>query len=312
MSLLKFKKGTDGWVALYTEEIRNRLRRDENLADIFDIEKTRENIGLTGDNNTTHYHDSRYLPKIEELKNTIKNNLTTSKFAINGRATADAVTMSSGGTTTLSIKNIHADSISVGRTTAAKNMFMTTSSFGDIAPLATEQCYFDATKNTIHLPAITADSLQVSKTVVADTVNANRVYNAVWNDYAEFFPRGGKTEPGDVIALDVASDDEKYVRSKNPTDPIVGVQTEEYAVLIGGKDTTFEENLKNYIPVALAGRVHVNFIGEAKKGAFVVPSSEPGCAELYNESKNSPLQVFGILVEEDTHTDKRKLKIKIK
>jgi hypothetical protein len=38
--------------------------------------------------------------------------------------------------------------------------------------------------------------------VLTGTLTATKVYNAVYNDYAEFFPRGGDTQRGDIIALD--------------------------------------------------------------------------------------------------------------
>lgn len=37
------------------------------------------------------------------------------------------------------------------------------------------------------------------------TLTAAKVYNAVYNDYAEFFPRGDDTQRGDIIALDETS-----------------------------------------------------------------------------------------------------------
>jgi hypothetical protein len=68
MALLKFKNGAMQWVALYANEIRNRLRVDMNLSDIADKLLARKNLELDGDNNQTHYHDSRYMPKIQEAE----------------------------------------------------------------------------------------------------------------------------------------------------------------------------------------------------------------------------------------------------
>lgn len=68
MAFIKFKRGAGKWETLYVEAIRNRLRRDKNLTDLIDIAAARETLGLTGDNNKTHNHDDRYLPKIEAIK----------------------------------------------------------------------------------------------------------------------------------------------------------------------------------------------------------------------------------------------------
>ncbi len=74
MAVLKWKT-TKGWISLYTQFIKNCLQKDQNLADIPDKDKARENIGLTGDV-ATHNHDSRYLPiinqKYDDLTNQIK------------------------------------------------------------------------------------------------------------------------------------------------------------------------------------------------------------------------------------------------
>lgn len=316
MAFIKFKRGAGKWETLYVEAIRNRLRRDKNLTDLIDIAAARETLGLTGDNNKTHNHDDRYLPKIEAIKNTVSNTFATSKFAINGRGTADVVPFQNGGTTTLNIKNLHADDVIIGRATGANNMLLTSDKLGSAVPLATEKCYFDATKSAIHLPTVIADSVSATKEITADTVRANRVYNAVWNDYAELFPRGEETEPGDVIALDLNTIDERYVKAVG-VNPPVGVHSEEFGILIGGEQppkgkTALEHNIKNYIPVALAGRVHVKFVGPSCKGCWVVPSDIPGVARQYDTKIDSRDRVIGMLVEEDDKKDIRKLKIKLK
>lgn len=83
MAILKYRDN-EGFKSLYTDAIKNRLRKDLNLADLENTQEARKNLELTGDNNHTHYHDDRYLPKIEaeankretadnEIKNLINN-----------------------------------------------------------------------------------------------------------------------------------------------------------------------------------------------------------------------------------------------
>lgn len=62
---IKFKKDKNSWEQIYGNEINNRLRKDKNLSDVNDKAEARKNLELAGDNNTTHFHDDRYLPKID-------------------------------------------------------------------------------------------------------------------------------------------------------------------------------------------------------------------------------------------------------
>lgn len=75
--VLKFKKTLKEWIPFYVDAIKNRLRRDLNLSDVFDVQATRDNIGLSGINNHTHYHDDRYIPKIDKEIDTRKQEITS-------------------------------------------------------------------------------------------------------------------------------------------------------------------------------------------------------------------------------------------
>lgn len=65
MAILKYNNG-DKWISLYIESIKNRLKKNNNLSDLENIDEARKNLEIIGDNNHTHYHDDRYLPKIEQ------------------------------------------------------------------------------------------------------------------------------------------------------------------------------------------------------------------------------------------------------
>lgn len=62
---LKLKTADDEWTQIYGNAINNRLRKDENLSDVDNKAEARKNLEIIGDNNTTHYHDDRYIPLIE-------------------------------------------------------------------------------------------------------------------------------------------------------------------------------------------------------------------------------------------------------
>lgn len=145
---------------------------------------------------------------------------------------------------------------------------------------------------------------------------ASRIHNAVWNDYAEYFPRGGTTEPGDVIMLNTAAADENYVKATEGAALVVGVHSDEYGHIVGGNEPPMgmsfaDYNDVNFIPVALAGRVRVNFTGVSTKGLPVVATND-GCARLYSAKVDALEDIFGYLVESDTAVTKRRLKIKLK
>jgi len=106
---------------------------------------------------------------------------------------------------------------------------------------------------------------------------ATRVYNAVYNDYAEFFERNldDIIEVGDVIVKDSRTGN--YTKSTRKYDKkVVGVYSGEYGQCLGGKGDDKDE--ENYISVGLAGRVHVKVIGMVEDGDLLVSSEIPGVA----------------------------------
>lgn len=123
----------------------------------------------------------------------------------------------------------------------------------------------------------TASILDASgNTTFPGTLTAAKVYNAVYNDYAELFEKGEDTEPGDIIALDYTGGTERYVKATADSKVIVGVHSGEFAQIIGGKAASLEENLKQYIPVGLAGRVWVKAEGDIQPGDYIGPGDSPG------------------------------------
>ena len=147
--------------------------------------------------------------------------------------------------------------------------------------------------------------------------NFSKCYGAVYNDYAEWFPRGGETEPGDIIALDVTSQNERYVRADVRCKMIAGVHSDEYAMLIGGEyasDTEdyHEKNIGKYIPVALAGRVMTRVTGPICTGDIILPSDIPGVGRAARKDEQySSYCVVGYAVESDDRTDVRRLRIRV-
>lgn len=156
-----------------------------------------------------------------------------------------------------------------------------------------------------------SSSATVAGNVTANgTMTATKVFNAVYNDYAEYFARGGETEAGELIALDMKSNEEQYVRATNESLVVVGVQSDCYAQIIGGEavdDEDFEtHNIKKYIPVALAGRVDVKVKGKVWRGDYIVPSDTPGIGKA--SAKKTPYTV-GIALEQSLDSGVKKVKM---
>lgn len=110
------------------------------------------------------------------------------------------------------------------------------------------------------------------------TITGSKVYNAVYNDYAEFFEKDENIpfEAGDIVALDTSSEEERYIKATEDSIVVVGVCTHEYAHIIGGKEQTIEENEKEFVPISLMGRVYVKVDGSVKRGDKIAASSVPG------------------------------------
>lgn len=108
---------------------------------------------------------------------------------------------------------------------------------------------------------------------------ATKVFNAVYNDYAEYFEKGSNNlEPGDVLEV---NDDGKYVKSSSENSKrVVGVYSDTFGHLLGGNGDGNDE--KDFVPVGLAGRVNVKVVGDIEPGDLLVSSSIPGVAMKKN------------------------------
>lgn len=135
-------------------------------------------------------------------------------------------------------------------------------------------------------------------------ISGGKVWGAVWNDYAELFPRGEETEAGDIIALDEKSEEERYIKAVKGNKALIGVESNEYGYLLGGDANKHpDENLKDFIPVGLAGRVWVKVHDNPELGDYITASEIPGVGEATEDRT----QAIGIVVAR-----KRDGKVRIK
>ena len=180
--------------------------------------------------------------------------------------------------------------------------------------------YIDFSGTNFYLRQTTPNFAGVNKTATLlnstgntsfpGTLTAARVNNAYYNDVAEFFPRGEETEPGDIIGLDMTGNEESYIKAScTNTGVVVGVHSDTFGYILGGIDhgaesDSIELNMVDYIPVGLAGRVPVKFIGPAKKGMLVVPSDIPGVGCSFDSDRvDTTQEIVGVLVEADDIDD---------
>ena len=139
-------------------------------------------------------------------------------------------------------------------------------------------------------------------------ITGTRVFNAVYNDYAEWFERGDDAEVGHIIALDETSAQERYVKATNKSKVIVGICTGNYAHIIGGEynDNYETYNLKKFIPVSLAGRVPVYVKGTVHVGDFIIPTDAPGIGKASKERTGGAV---GIALEQNLDSEIKKVKV---
>ena len=96
---------------------------------------------------------------------------------------------------------------------------------------------------------------------VGGYVRANRVYDAVYNDYAEWYnsSEAENIEEGDIIYYNPEKDE--YTNHSLRAKRVVGICSEDYGFIVGGKQLKdMSENRKDHIPVSLCGRVKVKII----------------------------------------------------
>ena len=200
------------------------------------------------------------------------------------------------------------------------------SAFGDSNPEYTVQQNVSTANNTYPILACATANATATDTTTTifckdikinpsdGSITATAVYNAVWNDYAEFFPRGEETEPGDIIALSLNDVDEKYVKASKNTSKAIGVHSNTFGHLIGGEKPTdgqdfVEYNLPKFIPVGLCGRCYAKIVGKVKKGDFIVISDIPGVGKVYNKDIDDNIDIIGMACENSDCQDIKLIKI---
>lgn len=134
---------------------------------------------------------------------------------------------------------------------------------------------------------------------------ATKVYNAVWNDYAEWFEKENieeEFEIGDVCIWDKKGVT-KYHDLNDPA--VIGVVSNTYGHIIGGESLpNMEDNHKKFVPLGMKGRVKTKIIGKVKKGDLIVTSNVPGHGRVDNRANQN--EILGKALE-DSYIEESKL-----
>lgn len=184
---------------------------------------------------------------------------------------------------------------------------------GSTLSVENESVYLTGVKNSDGESYYTKDVYFNPKTgeLHANTVNAEKVYGAVWNDYAEWFEKADietKFKPGDICAW---SKNGVVKATKDNCKVIVGVCSDTYGHILGGeKLKDMESNSNKFVPIGLAGRVKVTVIGKVNIGDYIIPSVIAGVGTVDNFA--DPRFVVGQALETKEYCDAGRITILIK
>lgn len=121
-------------------------------------------------------------------------------------------------------------------------------------------------------------------TINASIINADKVYGAVWNDYAEWFEKENleeEFEPGDICVWNNTGVTKSNSNNKN----IIGIYSNSYGHILGGESLDdMSLNNKKFVPIGLVGRVKVKVVGVVNIGDYIVCSDIPGVGRVDNDT----------------------------
>lgn len=120
----------------------------------------------------------------------------------------------------------------------------------------------------------------------AGNITGDKVYNAIWNDYAEWFEKedlNEEFEPGDILTWNETG----VTKTTSAFDEmVVGVYSDSYGHIIGGEQLdNMEDNVKKFVPLGLCGRVNVKVTGKVRRGQLIVSSDIPGVGQAVSPAE---------------------------
>ena len=149
----------------------------------------------------------------------------------------------------------------------------------------------------------------VAQKITATEITANKIYGAVWNDYAEWFE---KENVNDIFEFgDICAWNKNGVIHAKPYDKnVVGVTSNTYGYILGGfPNVDMEENNKYFVPIGLTGRVNVKVQGSVEVGDLIV-SAGKGIGKVDNNASIG--QLVGKALEASNDQDIKLITVLIK
>lgn len=187
------------------------------------------------------------------------------------------------------LKGEKGDGVAIGTSSANKNVYIAGYDTDDTALKYNTSIYYNPSTGEL---------------------TATKIYNAVQNDYAEWFERENESEviePGDVC---VWTGNGVSKSSKFNDKAMVGVCSDSYGHILGGEALeNMEDNNRKFVPIGLKGRVSVNVIGEVEIGDLLVTSNIPGCAEVNNDAPQNC--IIGKALQGSNDINKKKITVLI-
>lgn len=187
------------------------------------------------------------------------------------------------------LKGPKGDGVAIGTSSANKNVYIAGYDTDDTALKYNTSIYYNPSTGEL---------------------TATKIYNAVWNDYAEWFEREDESEviePGDVC---VWTGNGVSKSSKSNDKAMVGVCSDSYGHILGGEALeNMEDNNRKFVPIGLKGRISVNVIGEVEIGDLLVTSDIPGCAEVNNDAPQNC--IIGKALQGSNDINKKKITVLI-
>ena len=252
------------------------------------------------------------VKNLEERLKTLENSINTKLPLAGGTMSGNITYGPIGGTLETVYSSISGGSWFTNSSNNPSGVTVKTPLAGDYAHSAITQLVDGVKKasleflNTGTSVRIYVNGNSVGATFTASNFTAPLIYNAVFNDYAEFYEKGEDTEPGHIIALSQNSNNELYVKASKENPNIVGVHSDSFGHIVGGEsplnnEDPIEYNKKNFIPVGLVGRVKTFISGPVEKGDKIKLSPTiPGVGVKYqNFSSDNTANIIGFVVESD-------------
>ena len=127
---------------------------------------------------------------------------------------------------------------------------------------------------------------------------ATRVYNAVYNDLAEFMPKAEDAEAGQVLVMT----EKGLTASKTRGDcAVVGVFSDTFGQALGADDQ------ENKLPVGISGRVNVWVSEEVKIGDQLISGDETGFASVKRTSEDGDGKIIGKAMQNKSGSDAERI-----